>query len=108
MFDGQSLVDLSKKVQRQIVVMIMLAVALAEKGRSISRYEAAALCRVSELVRKEVRKDLEEFFTIHTGRITFRDKDSQPKPWEIEDSKTDRPVVTARIENYSAAIPSPT
>src|SRR3954451_6208097 len=92
MFDAQSLVDLSKKGQKQIVVAIRLAAALAEKGRSISRHEAAALCRVSELVFEEVRKDLEDFFTIHAGRITFKDKDSQPAPWEIEDSKTDQRV----------------
>jgi len=34
MFDAQSLVDLSKKGQRQIVVAVRLATALAEKERS--------------------------------------------------------------------------
>lgn len=92
MFDAQALVDLSKKGQKQIVVAIRLAAALAERGRSISRHEAAAVCKVSELVFEEVKKDLEEFFTIHAGRIGFKDKDSLPAPWEIEDPKADQRV----------------
>ncbi|WP_262267142.1 MULTISPECIES: hypothetical protein [Microvirga] len=111
MFDAQSLVDLSKKGQKQIVVAIRLAAALAEKGRSISRHEAAALCRVSELVFEEVRKDLEDFFTIHAGRITFKDKDSLPAPWEIDDSKADQRVakhlesLVKRYEQLNADTP---
>lgn len=92
MFDAQALVDLSKKGQKQIVVAIRLAAALAERGRSISRHEAAALCKVSELVFEEIKKDLEEFFTIHAGRISFKDKDSQPAPWELDDAKADQRV----------------
>jgi hypothetical protein len=62
MFDAQSLVDLSKKGQKQIVVAIRLAAALAEKGRSICRYEVAVLCRVSEL----------DFAKVHEICRTFR------------------------------------
>jgi hypothetical protein len=80
MFDAQSLVDLSKNGQKQIVVAIRLAAALAEKGRPISRHEAAGLCRVSELVFEEFRKELEEFFSFHGGQISFRDQDSLPAP----------------------------
>jgi len=100
MFDAQSLVDFSKKGQKQIVVAIRLAAALAEKGRPISRHEAVSLCRFSELVFEEVHEELEDFFSLHSGRIGLRDKDSLPDPWEVTDEKADQ-MMSKHLESLT-------